>query len=322
MTPDQRIPVTILTGFLGAGKTTLLNRILQEQHGHRIAVIENEFGETGIDSDLLLQSEEQIVEMNNGCICCTVRDDLVRILKSLLSRGGNVERIIIETTGLADPGPVIQTFIAEPMIQLAYRLDSVVTLVDAVHAEAQLGEHAEAREQIAFADRIFVTKGDIAGPAGVAAVKALIREINPRTPVDEANFGQVPLTRVLNLHGFDLDAILSMEPDFLEDGHHHHHHSDIRSFVLRERYPIDPEKLEIWLSVIGANFGPDLLRYKGVLNLSGNPRRVVFQGVHMLMGATDGALWEQDEARDSVLVFIGRRLPREIFEEGLRQCLA
>ncbi len=321
MTNDRRTPVTILTGFLGAGKTTLLNRILQEQHGHRIAVIENEFGETGIDSDLLLQSEEQIVEMNNGCICCTVRDDLVRILKSLITQHREIERVIIETTGLADPGPVIQTFIADPMIQLAYRLDSVVTLVDAVHAPTQIEAQAEAREQIAFADRIFITKGDIAGAAQVALVKKLVEEINPRSPVEEVHFGQVPIDHVLDLHGFDLDAILSMEPDFLEEGHHHHH-SDITSFVLRERFPLDPEKLEIWLSVLGVNFGRDLMRYKGVLNISGNPKRVVFQGVHMLMGATDGAPWGAGEARDSVLVFIGRRLPRDVFEQGFRQCLA
>jgi G3E family GTPase len=321
MREDRRIPVTILTGFLGSGKTTLLNRILKEHHGRRIAVIENEFGEAGIDSDLLVQSEEQIVEMNNGCICCTVRDDLVRILKTLLMRADEFERIVIETTGLADPGPVIQTFIAEPTIQLAYRLDSVVTLVDAVHAPIQLEAQHEAREQIAFADRIFITKGDIAGPAQVEAVKSLIRDINPRTPVEEAHFGNVPIDHVLDLHGFDLDAILEMEPGFLEE-EDHHHHSDIASFVLRERYPLNPEKLEIWLSVLGSNFGRDLLRYKGVLNISGNPKRVVFQGVHMLMGATDGAPWEDDEPRDSVLVFIGRRLPRDIFEEGFRKCLA
>ena len=321
MREDRRTPVTILTGFLGSGKTTLLNRILKEHHGRRIAVIENEFGEAGVDSELLLQSEEQVVEMNNGCICCTVRDDLVRILKTLLTRQGDFERVIIETTGLADPGPVVQTFIAEPMIQLAYRLDSVVTLVDAVHAATQLDAQHEAREQIAFADRIFITKGDIAGPAQVEAVKSLICAINPRTPVEEAHFGNVPIDQVLDLHGFDLDAILDMEPDFLEEGHHHHH-SDIASFVLRERYPLDPEKLEIWLSVLGTNFGSDLLRYKGVLNISGNPKRVVFQGVHMLMGATDGAPWAADEPRDSVLVFIGRRLPRDIFKEGFRKCLA
>ena len=321
MCKDRRIPVTILTGFLGSGKTTLLNRILKEHHGRRIAVIENEFGEASIDSDLLVQSEEQIVEMNNGCICCTVRDDLVRILKTLLTRQDDFERVIIETTGLADPGPVVQTFIAEPTIQLAYRLDSVVTLVDAVHAATQLEAQHEAREQIAFADRIFITKGDIAGPAQVEAVKSLIREINPRTPIEEAHFGNVPIDHVLDLHGFDLDAILDMEPDFLEEGHHHHH-SDIASFVLRERYPLDPEKLEIWLSVLGSNFGRDLLRYKGVLNISGNPKRVVFQGVHMLMGATDGAPWKPDEPRDSVLVFIGRRLPYDMFEEGFRKCLA
>lgn len=320
MTNDRRTPVTILTGFLGAGKTTLLNRILQEQHGRKIAVIENEFGETGIDSDLLLKSEEQIVEMNNGCICCTVRNDLVRILKTLFTQNSDIECVIIETTGLADPGPVIQTFIADPVIQLAYRLDSVVTLVDAVHARTQIEAQVEAREQIAFADRIFITKGDIAGPAQVAVVKALVEEINPRSPVEEAHFGQVPIHHVLDLHGFDLDAILSMEPDFLGEGHHHH--SDITSFVLRERYPLDPEKLKIWLSLLGANFGRDLMRYKGVLNISGNPKRVVFQGVHMLMGTTDGAPWGGDEARDSVLVFIGRRLPRDLFEEGFRKCLA
>ncbi len=321
MNEDVRIPVTILTGFLGSGKTTLLNRILHEKHGHRIAVIENEFGEVGIDGDLLLQSEEQIVEMNNGCICCTVRDDLVQILKSLPMRADGIERVIIETTGLADPGPVIQTFVAEPMIQMSYRLDSMVAMVDAVHANMQLQEYREAREQIAFADRIFVTKSDLAGQSEVNAVKRMICDINPRTPVEEAYFGQVPIDRVLDLHGFDLDAILKMEPDFLEDGHRHHH-SDITSFVLRERFPLDPEKLEIWLSVLVANFGRDMLRYKGVLNISGNPKRMVFQGVHMLMGATDSVLWQPDEPRDSVLVFIGRNLPRQIFEDGFRKCLA
>lgn len=321
MTEDLRIPVTILTGFLGSGKTTLLNRILREQHGHKIAVIENEFGETGIDSTLLLKSEEQIVEMNNGCICCTVRDDLVRILKSLFMQNRGIERVIIETTGLADPGPVIQTFIADTLIQMVYRLDSVITLVDAIHAQSQIERHSEAREQIAFADRIFITKGDIAGSAQVDAVKALAGEINPRAPVHAAHFGQVPIREVLDLHGFDLDAILRMDPDFLEEGHHHGH-SDINSFVFREAYPLDPEKLETWLLSVGENFGPDLMRYKGVVNISGNPNRVVFQGVHRLMGATDGVPWQTDEARDSVLVFIGRRLPQDIFEQGFRQCLA
>jgi G3E family GTPase len=321
-----QIPVTILTGFLGAGKTTLLNRILQESHGHRIAVIENEFGEAGIDNEILLQErEEQIVEMNNGCICCTVRGDLVRILGELQSRrnGGRLrfDRVVIETTGLADPAPVAQTFFVDDDVSRDYRLDAIVTVVDARHGALQLDEHHEAQEQVGFADRILISKTDLAAPDEVEALRKRLQAINPRAPIMPVSFGNVAITEVLDINGFRLDTILQVDPAFLEDVSHEHD-DDIGSFAYRDDRAFDLERLETFFSLMLKTYGPDLLRYKGVLNIEGKSRRVIFQGVHMLFGADEGKPWAEGEFRESTMVFIGRNLPRALIEKGLALCRA
>ncbi len=325
MSQESMVPVTILTGFLGAGKTTLLNRILREHHGRRIAVIENEFGEAGIDNDLLLQDRgEQIVEMNNGCLCCTVRGDLVRILGELKDRREKgelaFERVIIETTGMADPGPVAQTFFLDDAIGEYYLLDSVITVVDAKHAPKQLDEFEEAQEQVGFADRILLSKTDLVSGEDAETLKRRLGQMNPRAPMKPVHFGQTPIDDILDIRGFNLNAILEIEPEFLE--HDHHHHDDaVQSFVFRASHPLDGVKLEEFLSSMIQVYGNDLLRYKGVLALKDNPHRVVFQGVHMLMGGDLGRPWGADEPRESVMVFIGRNLPKDVFLQGLDQCL-
>jgi G3E family GTPase len=325
MSQESMVPVTILTGFLGAGKTTLLNRILREHHGRRIAVIENEFGEAGIDNDLLLQDRgEQIVEMNNGCLCCTVRGDLVRILGELKDRREKgelaFERVIIETTGMADPGPVAQTFFLDDAIGEYYLLDSVITVVDAKHAPKQLDEFEEAQEQVGFADRILLSKTDLVSDEDAETLKRRLGQMNPRAPMKPVHFGQTPIDDILDIRGFNLNAILEIEPEFLE--HDHHHHDDaVQSFVFRASQPLDGVKLEEFLSSMIQVYGNDLLRYKGVLALKDNPHRVVFQGVHMLMGGDLGRPWGADEPRESVMVFIGRNLPKDVFLQGLDQCL-
>ena len=325
MKPQDMVPVTILTGFLGSGKTTLLNRILKEQHGRRIAVIENEFGEAGIDNDLLLQDRgEQIVEMNNGCLCCTVRGDLVRILGELKDRREKgelaFERVIIETTGMADPGPVAQTFFLDDQVGEYYLLDSVITLVDAKHAPKQLDEFEEAQEQVGFADRILLSKTDLVTDAEAERLRQRLVRMNPRAPIKRAHFGETPLEDILDIRGFNLNAILEIDPEFLA-ADHHHHDDDVQSFVFRADRPLDGGKLEEFLSSMIQVYGNDLLRYKGVLALKDNPHRVVFQGVHMLMGGDLGRPWGADEPRESVMVFIGRNLPKDVFLQGLDQCL-
>ncbi len=322
----KQVPVTILTGFLGSGKTTLLNRILKEQHGHRIAVIENEFGEEGVDNDLLLQDrEEQIVEMNNGCICCTVRGDLMRILGDLHARraSGEIdfERVVIETTGMADPGPVAQTFFIDDQVADHYLLDAVITVVDARHGEQQLDEHREAQEQVGFADRILMSKVDLVDEAVRDRLTTRLRQMNPRAPVKPVHFGDAPIAEILDIRGFNLNAVLEIDPQFLESDEHVHDDA-VKSFVFRSSKPFDPVKLEDFLSGLIQVYGPDMLRYKGVLFIKGSDRQTVFQGVHMMMGADAGRRWQAGEKRSSRMVFIGRNLPKETFVKGLEQCLA
>lgn len=324
MTTQTMIPVTILTGFLGAGKTTLLNRILSEHHGQRIAVIENEFGEAGVDGELLIQGEEQIVEMNNGCICCTVRGDLVRILGDLSQRNmaGELrfDRVIIETTGLADPAPVAQTFFVENDIRERYNLDAIITVVDAVHGMQQLDEHHEALEQVGFADRILLSKTDLVTPDKVQAITTRVRQMNPRAPIKQVHFGKTDINDILDIAGFSLEEILKIEPDFLEDVSHEHD-DDVASFVFRSERPFSMEKLEVFLSAMLEIYGTQLLRYKGILHVAGDDKRWAFQGVHMLMGGEQGSTWKPNEKRESVLVFIGKNLPQDRFQKGLALCL-
>ncbi|MEO6022722.1 MAG: GTP-binding protein [Burkholderiales bacterium] len=323
---SEQIPVTIVTGFLGSGKTTLLNRILQEQHGQRIAVIENEFGEAGIDNEILLQdSDQQIIEMNNGCICCTVRGDLVRILGNLSDKRKSGElkfdRVVIETTGLADPAPVAQTFFVDEKVHENYLLDAVVTLVDAKHAPMQLKEHHEAQEQVGFADRILISKSDLVSEQETAALTERLRALNPRAKIKHVHFGKTDIADILDIRGFNLDDILNIEPDFLGEDHHEHD-DDIASFVFRDKRPFLMDKLDTFLGGMLEIYGTDMLRYKGVLHAQGNGSRVVFQGVHMLMASDVGKPWANDTERESVLVFIGRNLPKDVFQAGLETCLA
>lgn len=344
------IPSTILTGFLGAGKTTLLNRILQEDHGMRIAVIENEFGEENIDNEILVErSTEHIVEMNNGCICCTVRGDLIEALSNLARKRDlgeiSFDRIVIETTGLANPGPVAQTFFVDEEVGVHYLLDAVVTVVDARHAMAQLDEHEEAQRQVGFADKILISKTDLVDADQLAVLTARLKRINPRAPIGRSDFGKAPLADVLDLHGFNLNDKLEIDPDFLateeehvhgpdcghdhdhhghhdHHDHHHGHHSDnIAAFVFKSTRAFNPERLDNFLGGLVNVFGPRMLRYKGVLLMEGADRKVVFQGVHQIMGSDMGAKWGEDEERGSKMVFIGKDLPKDVFIRGLEQCL-
>jgi len=341
------IPATILTGFLGSGKTTLLKRVLSEAHGQKIAVIENEFGEENIDNEILVaDTQEQIIQMSNGCVCCTIREDLRTTLADLAEkrRKGELdfERVVIETTGLADPGPVAQTFFMDDEIAGSYLLDSVLTLVDAKHADRQLDTRQEARRQIGFADQIFISKTDLVAREEVDALIHRIRHMNPRAPQRAVHFGEVPIAQVFDLKGFNLNAKLDIDPDFLaaDDGDHHHHHDhahalgehcdhphhhhhddDVKSFVFRSRRAFNPAKLEDFLGAIVQVYGPKMLRYKGVLYMKGSDRKVVFQGVHQLMGSDLGPKWAPGEDKGSKMVFIGIDLPRDVLLQGLEQCL-
>ena len=345
------IPATILTGFLGSGKTTLLKRVLQEAHGQKIAVIENEFGEENIDSDILVSdTQERIIQMSNGCICCTIREDLRATLHDLAEkkRKGELdfERVVIETTGLADPGPVAQTFFMDDDIAESYLLDSILTLVDAKHAQTQLDERQEARRQVGFADQIFLSKTDLVAGDEVKALMHRLQHMNPRAPQKAVHFGEVALSAVFDLRGFNLNAKLDIDPEFLKEdeqdhehhehapgehcdhpshvhgqGHHHVHDDDVKSFVFKSDRPFDPAKLEDFLGAIVNIYGPRMLRYKGVLFMTGTERKVIFQGVHQLMGSDLGPIWGKAEARNSKMVFIGIDLPKDIFLQGMSQCL-
>ncbi len=345
------IPATILTGFLGSGKTTLLKRVLAEAHGQKIAVIENEFGEENIDSDILVSdTREQIIQMSNGCICCTIREDLRATLRDLAEkrRKGELDfdRVVIETTGLADPGPVAQTFFMDDEIAESYLLDSILTLVDAKHAAMQLNERQEARRQVGFADQIFISKTDLVAADEVAALMHRLKHMNPRAPQKAVHFGAVALGEVFDLRGFNLNAKLDIDPDFLKEdeqehehhdhvhgehcehpshsqggGHHHAHDDDVKSFVFKSNRAFDATKLEDFLGAIVNIYGPRMLRYKGVLHMQGTDRKVIFQGVHQLMGSDLGPAWTESEERASKMVFIGIDLPKDIFLQGMAQCL-
>jgi G3E family GTPase len=320
------IPATILTGFLGAGKTTLLKRILQEDHGQRIAVIENEFGEESIDNELLFEDrQERIIEMNNGCLCCTVRGDLVEMLGRLAEqkkRGEIVfDRVVIETTGLAEPGPVAQTFFVDDQVAEAFILDAVITVVDAKHGDHQLNDHPEAQAQVGFADRILISKSDLVEPQALEALQARLRKMNARASQSLVHFGETPIEQVLDIRGFNLNAALEMDPDFLDTDMHHHHADDVSSFIFKAEQPFHAERFEDFMSAVSQAYGPQLMRYKGVVWVKGSENQMVFQGVHMLMGGDRGRPWKADEKRQSRIVFIGRKLPRDTIEKGLRQCL-
>ncbi len=356
------IPATILTGFLGSGKTTLLKRVLTEAHGQKIAVIENEFGEENIDNEILVaDTTENIIQMSNGCICCSIRDDLRATLRDLAEkkRKGELDfdRVVIETTGLADPGPVAQTFFMDDEVAEQYLLDSILTLVDAKHAAQQLNDRQEARRQVGFADQIFISKADLVSAEDLDALTHRLKHMNPRAPMRATHFGEVSLKEVFDLRGFNLNAKLDIDPDFLKaddhdhahhdhehgehcdhpshkhehkpahdhghegQGHHHHHDDDVKSFVYRATRPFNPAKLEDFLGAIVQVYGPRMLRYKGVLDMDGTDRKVIFQGVHQLMGSDLGPPWAEGEQRTSKMVFIGIDLPRDILVQGLDQSL-
>ena len=349
------IPTTVLTGFLGSGKTTLLKRVLSEAHGMKIAVIENEFGEENIDNEILVaDTNEQIIQMSNGCVCCTIREDLRTTLRDLAERRRkgelDFERLVIETTGLADPGPVAQTFFMDDEVAESYLLDSILTLVDAKHAPLQLNDRQEARRQVGFADQIFISKSDLVDADALDALQHRLKHMNPRAPQKAVHFGEVSIKEVFDLHGFNLNAKLDIDPDFLQDnshahhdhdhdhgehcdhpshqhghdhegGHHHHHDDDVKSFVFKSNRAFDPAKLEDFLGAIVNIYGPRMLRYKGVLFMKGTERKVIFQGVHQLMGSDLGPAWAAYEVRNSKMVFIGLDLPKDIYFQGLDKCL-
>ncbi len=344
---SDKVPVTVLTGYLGAGKTTLLNRILSEPHGTKYAVIVNEFGEIGIDNDLVVGADEEVFEMNNGCICCTVRGDLVRILDGLMRRKGKFDAIIVETTGLADPAPVAQTFFVDENVGRKTRLDAVVTVADARWLNDRLKDAPEAKNQIAFADVILINKTDLVSPEELREVEARIRGINPYARVHKTERAQIPLSEVLGRNAFDLDRILDIEPEFLEteddrdrhhahghDHHHghdhahahrglkHYHDEDMQSVSLRSDKPLDPDKFFPWVQNLVQTEGPNILRCNGILSFRNDDERFVFQGVHMILDGDHQRPWKKDEKRDSRIVFIGRNLPEETIRQGFESCIA
>jgi G3E family GTPase len=346
---QEKVPVTVLTGYLGAGKTTLLNRILSEPHGKKYAVIVNEFGEIGIDNDLVVGADEEVFEMNNGCICCTVRGDLVRILDGLMRRKGKFDAIIVETTGLADPAPVAQTFFMDENVGKKTRLDAVVTVADARWLSDRLKDAPEAKNQIAFADVILINKTDLVSPGELAEVEARIRGINPYAKLHKTQRAQIALDEVLGRNAFDLDRILEIEPEFLHgddhdhghhdhaDGHDHHHDhdhahhhgglkhyhdEDMQSISLKTDKPLDPDKFFPWVQNLVQTEGPSILRSKGILSFKNDDQRFVFQGVHMILDGDHQRPWKDGEKRDSRIVFIGRNLPGKKITEGFESCVA
>jgi len=354
-TEAAKIPVTVLTGYLGAGKTTLLNRILSEPHGKKFAVIVNEFGEIGIDNDLVVGADEEVFEMNNGCICCTVRGDLIRIIDGLLRRKGAFDGIIVETTGLADPAPVAQTFFVDEEVQAKTRLDAVVTVADAKWLSDRLKDAPEAKNQVAFADVILVNKTDLVSPDELAEVEARIRGINPYAKLYRTQKSQIEIDKVLNQGAFDLDRILEIEPAFLEEeehhhhdhvhgpdcgcdhdhahghdhhaGHHHHglkavHDEEMQSVSFSTDKPLNPERFFPWVQNLVQLEGPNILRSKGILSFKDDPDRFVFQGVHMILDGDHQRPWKDDEKRLSRIVFIGRKLDAKGLEEGFLGCIA
>jgi G3E family GTPase len=344
----DKIPVTVLTGYLGAGKTTLLNRILSEPHGHKFAVIVNEFGEIGIDNDLIVGADEEIFEMNNGCICCTVRGDLIRIIEGLMRRRGKFDAILIETTGLADPAPVAQTFFVDAELARRAKLDAVVTVADAMWLKERLRDAPEAKNQIAFADVILINKTDLVGEADLAEIEGHIRAINPYASLHRTERCAVPLAAVLERHAFDLDRILDVEPAFLERGEDHHHHDrdhdhdadhdhdhghghgglkhyhdeEMQSLSIRTDKALDPDKFFPWIQNLVAQEGRNILRTKGILAFKDDPQRFAFQGVHMMLDGDHQRDWRGDEKRESRIIFIGRELPESMIRKGFEECLA
>ena len=340
----DKVPVTVLTGYLGAGKTTLLNRILSEPHGQKFAVIVNEFGEIGIDNDLVVGADEEVFEMNNGCVCCTVRGDLVRIIDGLMRRKGKFDAIIVETTGLADPAPVAQTFFVDEAVGGKTRLDAVVTVADAKWLKDRLRDAPEAKNQVAFADVILINKTDLVSAEELREVEMRIRAINPYAKIHRTERCAIPIPEVLGRNAFDLDRILDVEPAFLEhddhdhdhngdhhhahaDDHHHHglkhyHDEDVQSVALKTDKPLDPDKFFPWVQDLVAKEGPSILRSKGILAFKDDPDRFVFQGVHMILDGDHQRAWAADEARESRIVFIGRNLPEEMIRKGFASCAA